>query len=385
MRLLYVHTVPVPSQAANSVQVAKMCQAFRVAGAEVTLAVPKAGMGRVSHYKELAKVYGLDEAHSFEIMPLPFPRLPARELLFGVLASLNHGRGSDRIVYTRSVSVASAAAMGGRNVVLEMHVSATAFRQRNIRRLSDLARSPRLIGMVAISDRLRQDYEMRYPALIGRILVAHDGAERASKVVPKALAGDFRVGYVGQLYAGKGMEIISELVKRCPWANFHIVGGLPQDLNYWQAKLAGRTNVTFHGQVPHSETGAFIEGMDVVLAPYLRIVRGVGGGEQNLAEWMSPLKIFEYMSRGKPMIASELDVLREVLRDGENALLRAPEDIGAWAAALDRLRNDETLRHRIGNQAQQDFLSCYTWEQRARSILDAIGAALSHSLSTSRA
>jgi glycosyltransferase involved in cell wall biosynthesis len=112
--------------------------------------------------------------------------------------------------------------------------------------------------------------------------------------------------------------------------------------------------------------------MDAVLAPYLRVVHGVGGGGGNLAAWMSPLKIFEYMAAGKPILSSDLPVLREVLRDGENAMLRAPEDIEGWATALTQLFRDEGLRARLGAQARRDFDAHYSWNRRARSILDAI-------------
>lgn len=367
MKLIYVHTAPVPSKAANAVQVAKMCAAFQAAGAE-TLLIQPAGAGGAA--EEIGAHYGLDRR--FAARRLIAPKLPGRELLLGALAAVLHDPGPRGVIYTRSVSVAAGAARLGRRVALEMHLPASALRGRLARRLSRLVASPHFVRLIVISGRLRDDFERCFPGLAGRILVAHDGADEIAEVQPVALSGDFRVGYVGQLYPGKGMEIMAELALLCPWATFHIVGGMPDDLNLWRERLAGQRNVIFHGHVRHSDTGAYIARMDVVLAPYLRVVRGVGGGDLNLAGWMSPLKTFEYMAHAKPIIASDLEVLREVLHNGENALLCSPEDIEGWAAALRRLRDDATLRHQIGMRGRCDFVSRYSWNMRARSILDAI-------------
>jgi glycosyltransferase involved in cell wall biosynthesis len=369
MKLIYAHTAPVPSLAANAVQVAKMCAAFQAAGVETNLVQSARTGGTVD---EIVAHYGLDRR--FEARRLIMPPLPGRELLFGALAAGLHGPGREGVIYTRSVSVAAGAAALGQRVALEMHLPASALRGRIARRLARLVASPRFAGMVVISGKLCEDFERRFPVLKGRILVAHDGADRAPEVQSAALAGDFRVGYIGQLYPGKGMEIIAELAPLCPWATFHIVGGAPFDVETWRTRLTGQGNVVFHGHVRHADTSAYIAGMDVVLAPYLRVVRGVGGGEQNLADWMSPLKIFEYMAHARPILASDLEVLREVLHDGDNALLRAPEDIDGWAAALTLLRDDGIFRRRIGSKGHSDFLDRYTWDRRACAIIKVLDA-----------
>jgi glycosyltransferase involved in cell wall biosynthesis len=109
---------------------------------------------------------------------------------------------------------------------------------------------------------------------------------------------------------------------------------------------------------------------DVMLAPYQRVVL-VADGRTDAAPWMSPLKIFEYMAAGKPMLASDLPVIREILANGDTALLLPPDQPALWAEALCRLRDDRDLRHRLGQSAHRTFLKRHTWIQRARAILDA--------------
>ncbi|MDP2620659.1 MAG: glycosyltransferase family 4 protein [Hyphomicrobiales bacterium] len=373
LKLLYIHDAPVPSLAANGVQVAKMCQAFQAAGADTTLIVPRDGNAGADRYDLIAEAYGLKRHLRFAAKALPVMRVPGRTLWYGASAVLSAGLGPHGMVYTRSISVGAAAAALGRPFVLELHMPVSAYRPVVARRLRRLARGRALRLLVVISDRLRRDYERNMPEVASRILVAHDGADAVrGDVATLPLRGDFKVGYVGQLYPGKGMEILAALAPRCPWATFHIVGGNPPDVEHWTATLRSASNVAFHGHVPHAATPSYLAAMDVVLAPYLRVVKGVGGGEQNLAEWMSPLKIFEYMAHGKAIVASDLAVLGEVLRDEENAVLCAPEAPADWAAALDRLRRDADLLNRLGETARWEFEARYTWDRRAKLILDAI-------------
>ena len=85
---------------------------------------------------------------------------------------------------------------------------------------------------------------------------------------------------------------------------------------------------------------------------------------------MSPLKIFEYMSAGKPIVSSKLNVLKEVLTHNYNALLVKPDDVEEWIKSIKLLCDDEKLRQKIGNQALIDFNNKYKWEKRAENILE---------------
>jgi glycosyltransferase involved in cell wall biosynthesis len=108
----------------------------------------------------------------------------------------------------------------------------------------------------------------------------------------------------------------------------------------------------------------------VVLAPFQRRITIAGEGD--IANWTSPLKVFEYMAAGKAILCSDLPVLREVMRDGDNCLLLPPDDVDAWSAALERLRDDGDLRARLGKNARLDFLEHYTWKARASRVLDTL-------------
>jgi len=222
--------------------------------------------------------------------------------------------------------------------------------------------------LVVITKVLQEEYKKLFPWLPdSKILVAQNVTDIPNPMcqdIPDwpGRHGHLQVGYVGQLYRGKGMEIINQVVLKAPDIDFHIVGGMPKDIEYWR-KQCRADNIFFHGYIDHGSLGGYFQKFDVLLAPY------VSGSINSIR---SPLKVFEYMARQKPIVASDIPIIREVLRNEENSLLVVPEDIDAWVRALTRLRSDSVLGQNIAERAYQDFLSLHTWPHRVKQILDGV-------------
>ena len=81
------------------------------------------------------------------------------------------------------------------------------------------------------------------------------------------------------------------------------------------------------------------------------------------------------MGLGKPIVASDLDQIGEVIDHERNGLLVPPGDISAAAAAVRRLLADDALRARLAEAALDDALSTFSWNAHVRHILDALAAA----------
>lgn len=118
-------------------------------------------------------------------------------------------------------------------------------------------------------------------------------------------------------------------------------------------------SVVFTGSLPHEEVVPLIRQFDVALAPYSR---------PEHAFYFSPLKLFEYMACGVPVVAARLGQIAEVVRDGETGLLYSPGELDALVAACDRLLADPDLRRRLSHAAAKEIHGRYTWDHNAAQV-----------------
>jgi len=379
LRILYLSTSYVPSRRASGIHVMRMCHAFARAGHAVTLAVKGSPPREEPGVADVFAYYGV--APAFTVRRLRHPAVRGGGLVFAVQVRtlLRQASADFDLVYSRDLVGAWMALGAGLPVVFEAHglpegVLSTLLWRR-------LMRSPALARLVVISTALRDILRSArlLPARVETV-VAHDGADPVAPGQPGTAnsppaappaPGGRSVGYVGSLYAGRGVELVVEVARRIPEARFHVVGGGERELAEWRA-AATPPNLTFEGFVPPEHLGRWYARLDVLLMPYQRNV-AVATGTADTSRWMSPMKMFEYMAAGRPIVASDLPVLREVLEDGRNALLAPPEQVDAWEGAVRRVLDDPELADRLGRSARQDLEAHYTWDARARTVLEGLG------------
>ena len=374
MRITYISGSVIPSRFANGIHVMRMCGAFAALGHEVSLIVPECKRPVIETEGEhgIHAFYGV--ASNFEILRVPDYPFRAGSVATGWSAARLARRIGADLIFTRSIASAYFALRRGMKVIYETH-----FPDGRRRWLSGyLARrvfaNPRLGGLVVISEPLRRHFlDAGVPEHL--ILRLPDGADAPLTDAGPALGetagrGRLRVGYVGHLYPGRGIELILDLARRAPWADFELVGGLEADVERWRRSAEELANVTFHGFVAPAETDGYRLSFDVLIAPYQNKVAVTSTGSGDTAAWMSPLKIFEYMACARPIVCSDLPVLREVLSHEHNALLCSPANASDWLGALERLRADPDLRQLLAANARADFEAFYSWRGRASRIID---------------
>lgn len=366
--LFYISKSKLPSTAANSVHVMKMCQAFSRQGITVELSAIRPRKHDLVDFGVIFSEYAVEP--KFDLHLFGFPNLPARTE-FHILSSLKKARniGSD-VIYTRIPRAAVLGELLGWPSVIELHHPGS---YATLKAYLRIARRPII---VVITDTLRKRIIADLNCDPNSIIVAPDGADPmpigVQSLLPASPEGRLRVGYLGHLYKGKGMELISLIAPHCPWADFEIVGGTQDDIAMWKSYIGGLPNVRFHGHVPHSMTPGYLSGFDVALLPNQGFVGVSVGSNLNISRWTSPLKAFEYMSAGLPIIASDQPNLREVLSHNVNGLLCPASDAEAWCKALELLRASPELRSRLGQNALEIFTREYSWDARARKLVTAV-------------
>ena len=233
-------------------------------------------------------------------------------------------------------------------------------------------------GLVTITGELKKQYLKNYRFLKDEDITVLQDASDAVTVCPrpktidneKSSAPNVVIGYLGHLYPGKCMEIISEVAALRPNYLFHIAGGTDEMVEYWENKLKQRkiNNVILYGYVNNKDVGEWYSAFDIFLLPLKNNVM-VGNGKKNIGKWISPLKLFEAMAYGKAIISSDLPTLKEVIVDEQDALIVSADRAEEWAAAIDRLVGDPVLRKKLGDSARIKLEDQYTWSRRAKEII----------------
>ncbi len=371
MRITYLSRSLLPSKTANSVHVMKMCQALAQNGHKVNLVAS----GRIkANNRAVYDFYGVKD--NFELTLLR----GKSDNVFGLIVYLLNFyfylkklKNPPDLFYGRDIFTLALATCLFKDIpyCLEVHKPPTSIVHALI--TARLMSKKKLIALVVITNALKEEYCRRYPAVPEqKIVVAPDGAdipEREQRRKQKSGSSRLVIGYVGSLYPGRGMEIVCQLAQRLTQYDFHVIGGAEKDVERWRKTCISLENIYFKGFVPHGELKRQYDEIDIVLAPYQKKVTVAGGGGDT-ARWMSPLKIFEYMAYGKPIIASDLPALKEVLTHGDNALLCPPNRLDDWVKAVQLLAEDQNLRDRLAAAAFSCLQEKYTWEKRAARIVD---------------
>jgi glycosyltransferase involved in cell wall biosynthesis len=369
LKIAYFSYARLPSRSANSIHVMRMCNAFAGHGHKVSLYVPSFPAQEYEQVNiNVFRFYGVPQ--SFRIRRFPWLPVKGRATFYSLMATIHAKIKGHQLVYARDLKSAAMCAQLGMPVIFEAHAPV---KQADEALFRKLVGSPRFIRLVVISGVLKRMYEEAWSEVSGKIRVAHDAADigHLPEPVQSGVEVRLRVGYVGHLYQGRGIDLIIALASRCPWADFEIVGGMEADVDYWKSQPDLPDNLHFHGHLPYNDAAKIRESCQVLLAPFARELAVFGGGADT-SKWMSPMKIFEYMAAGRAIICSDLPVLREVLTDDENALLCEPENLDHWQKALETLRDDSTLAQRLGSKAFADLQSRHTWSNRASSVLSDI-------------
>lgn len=360
MKIVYIVDFEIPSKSASSVHVMKMCDAFAQDGHIVTLVCLSN-----SHVDESNVFSQYDVQSGFSIRPVRVPKIKGRLFLFALRANRIIRACKPDLVYSRAI-LSSLLPARKFPIIVEAHKPVWEYGRIYDWVFARIIRSKGFKKLVVISDALRKIFEDRYSNV--PMIIAHDAASEGTchqANVHIANHGQtWNAGYVGNIYPGRGIDVLVELARRMPFVGFHLVGGDEKDLD----KIGIRdvpANVFCYGHVPHVQVKCFRSQFDVLLAPYQDDTETIGGSKTK--DYMSPLKIFEYMSEKKVIIASDFPVLREVLNES-NALLVAPAKVEEWEAAVKKSMDKENAAL-LALNAYRDFQQYYTWRARARKVI----------------
>lgn len=376
MKLLYIVNQRLPSEKAYGRQIVKMCEAFADLGWAVELTAPRRG-----HLadEDLFDFYSVKRNFKFLQINSPdwywpgqFDRLAfwIKNLISARRLATYALKGDYDLIYSRD-EFPVYFLLGKKPILFEAHkyVRSYGFFYKKFKR-SDLK-------IITITNGLKNEL-IKKGLKAYNIFVAPDGVdaerikEQTNFPVSKEEArsrlnlpsGQKIVVYAGSLYKWKGIFVLAEAAKLLEKEAMIIaVGGGPSsDQKELQDYLKQNQikNFLITGYITDPKIrDLYRAAADVLVLP--------NTSKDKISEiYTSPLKLFSYMASRRPMVASDLPSLREVLHE-ENAILVRPDDPASLSAGLRSVFNSPEKGRLLSEKAFQDVQK-YTWQQRSKII-----------------
>ncbi len=409
MKILYLCAdtgIPVLGQTGGAAHVRGLLTAFHRAGHSVVLVAPRLDKSPwekrakidvplvhlqpgtdidsvILYIKEFVRMVGVENSR----LPTELRRILYNRDLYSQIKRRCKEERPDFIYERASLYATAGVSLANEmNVPLVLEVNAPlAMEQASYRAtgLGDLASRTeqwilsRATAVVAVSAQLR-DYVVSLGVDPFRVHVVPNGIDPAlfrpdppdPHVGQRWALGDGPVlGFVGGLRPWHGVKILplllDRLVKRYGNLRLVIVGDGPMRSEL-ESELKNRNldgNYVFTSSLPQEEVATLIPHFDVALAPYSRL---------NHMFYYSPLKIFEYMGCGVPVVAAGVGQIEEVVEHGRTGLIYSPDDMDGLVSACDQLLADPAMRQRLGRAAAKEIHERYTWDHNAARVIELV-------------
>lgn len=275
-------------------------------------------------------------------------------------------RPDDEVVYLRHLRLADFLLSGGvrQKVIFEVHEFFSENEELPPKKAASLQKMEGRVflksaGLVCITQGLLDALKERYLKL-PPVVVAPDGCDLPA-LNPKDGVYEADLIYAGSLHPWKGVETLVQAMVYLPGRSLKVLGGSAEEVGKLKG-LARNWGVDdrcdFLGRVPAAEVERHLETARIGVVP--NHTHAIG------TRFTSPLKLFEYLAAGRPVAASDLPSLREVL-DESVAAFAPPESPRSLAVAIGRLLKDEKALTKMSEAARKKAEN-YSWHRRAERI-----------------
>lgn len=394
--MVYIANARLPTEKAHGFQICKMCEAFALHRMDVLLMHPYRYQSNVTlRGRSVFDYYGMHPSFRVQTLPnldivrlerlLPrsafTPAFFAHGWLWGLYVTLVARRKQADLYYTRDSNIASWLVRLGLPTIYEAHVVPKRG-QRWLLKTMTQNRTLKLVVVLTSFIRSRL-MEIGFPA--EKVIILPDGVDvQMFARLPCKNACRRRlglpldrpiIGYIGRFHT-LGMEKgIPELVQAM--AHLHAANGMaplllcvggPMDVVPQYLALASRlgipkSHICFADRVPNKDVPLWVRSFDVAVAPFPLT--------EHYAYFMSPLKLFEYMAAGVPIVTTDLPSIREILQHRKNAWLVQPGSAQGLAEGIRTVLTDPPLAQNLVQESLNHVRS-YTWLQRTHRLLDLV-------------
>ena len=353
----YVCEVNYPSSSAYGIHVLKMCNALVKNTTTVNLFTPNISISNL----KLKKNYNIK--NKFNLIKIFREKTKINflsRILFSIKIlrnSLAKSNSNRSFFLSRSVLFSLFASLLKRKVILELHHDLSGFTKfifffmKKIGFLKDLK-------YIFIHRNLIKKIKPSKKSYI----CLDDAVDVTDFNIKNKIIKNKTCIYVGSFYPGKGIEKIFNLAKKLKHINFHLFGDkkfLPEYKLY--------KNLKIFNFIPYKKIPNILSNYEVALMPYENKVLG-RLKNVNLVNYMSPLKMFDYLASSKIILASDLKVYNHILKHKYNSILIKNSNLEDWEFWINKIFNSKKRFEYLKKNAQKTAMQ-YTWVNRSEKIL----------------
>jgi len=368
MRLTYVYDEHLPSTATDTEQVNNTAAALARLGVDVELIVPRRAKTEPVTPERLANYYQLEGAFRVRQVPASLSSVRPLEKVMhawrGVAAV-----GPTELVYTRNLPILQAALRARHRVIFEHYRPWPDQHPPLEPWLRAMLRHPLLLGVVCHSQHAEQSYA-RIGVPAEKLVTIHNGYD-PRRMLPRLERAEARrllelpdrrplVVYTGRVNAKKGLMAVLALAERLPDVGFVLVGS--EGVGEVERRAAALSNVVVKPWQPFDLTVKYLYAADALIIPPT-----LSPLEQH-GNTVLPMKLFQYLASGRPVVAPRAPDTAELLHHDENAVLVPADRLEEQVAELVDLLGSTERWHRVVAGALRDSAEL-TWDARARRLV----------------
>ena len=357
-KIIYIAEFSLPNMSAYAVHVLKMCDNFSKFN-KVELILPY--KDNKYNFSQIKKEYNLK--NKFEIKGI-FNSKSSLNLFYRIVFALKIKSYVKNSLFSMIISrsIIPSLILGCSDIknILEIHTELTGatkyiFKLKNIKKviknLKFIVLNFELVKILGLNN--------NSTIILEDAVESNDFKINNSKKIIKACA------YSGSFAAGKGIEMIYSLAKKSPEIEFHAYGNI-NTLDKKFKDISIPKNLHFMGFVSYNKVTKILPRYKILLMPYQNkvgvLIKGI-----DVSKYFSPLKLFEYMASGRPIIASNLKVYRNILKHNYNSILLKQDNITDWTIAIKKIMFKKNYSY-LGKNARNNAKN-YSWKSRAQKII----------------
>lgn len=376
IHILYVVNARMPNERANGVQITHTCEGIGSTGVRLTLVTRYAyKIPSVASFFNLRETFTHTRIPVIDILGIPF-RYAVRNVTFFISVNVYLLGMWCRSLVTRKKVVVYVRGETVLSLIPLSYIVPVFFETHQIRNYAWLYKIAlrHARGIVVVTERLKKKFIEEYKIPARKIVVARDAVDLAKFASVKKDGslwlhhgipmGKKIVLYSGTLAVEKGVDTLAEASAYVPEdVQIVFLGGTQEQVGTFKEKYAHIKNISILGRVEYADVSRYITSADVLILPDSALHT-----YSNL--YTSPMKLFEYMASGRPIVASRIPSLSEVLSE-DSAVFFESGNPQSLALKIQQVLGDE-VRSKEMSACARDMVAEFTWEKRTKTIVEHI-------------